>query len=45
MVDVAWQERLNDELDDIKQASYQLVSKLSVRDTSAVREVCLGFRV
>lgn len=33
------QERLSDELDDIKQAAYQLLSKLAVREPHCVREV------
>jgi len=33
------QDRLSDELDDIKQASYQLLSKLAVREPHCVREV------
>jgi len=33
------QDRLSDELDDIKQAAYQLLSKLAVREPHCVREV------
>lgn len=33
------QERLSDELDDIKQAAYQLLSKLAAREPHCVREV------
>jgi cullin-associated NEDD8-dissociated protein 1 len=33
------QERLNDDLDDIKQTAYQLLSKLATREPHCVREV------